>query len=86
MKLTKGQQGALAFIARYVGEHGYPPTMREVCVHLGATSTNAAATHIKALIDKGAVFRKERNASRGITITAAGHAYLRELEERSQLA
>lgn len=54
-------------------------TYREICSAIGATSTNAADCHVKALIRKGVVEhgdRRSRNISRRYLVTEAG---MREL-------
>jgi repressor LexA len=51
--LTKRQAEVLEFINRYLEEHGYPPTVREVAAHFGFRSPRAAHDHMKALQKKG---------------------------------
>jgi SOS-response transcriptional repressor LexA len=74
---TERQAEVLRFIARSISEHGFPPTLREVCLGLGLVSTNGASDHITGLIRKGMVTRAPL-ISRGIALTAAGRAYLAE--------
>lgn len=71
------QFAVLRFIAEHVTEHGYPPTLVEICDALGivSRSTNAAAQHIDALVRKGLVKRTPMT-SRGLAITAAGKEFL----------
>ena len=65
--LTARQQEILDFIRRFSRQEGYPPTMREIASTFGFSSTNAAASHVKALEKKGAI-RRHGQRSRGIVI------------------
>lgn len=51
--LTSRQAQVLEFINRYLEEHGYPPTVREVAGNFGFRSPRAAHDHMKALQRKG---------------------------------
>jgi repressor LexA len=51
-ELTERQREVLAFIAGYLKEHSYPPTMREIADHY-AISVKGAHDHITALKRKG---------------------------------
>lgn len=51
--LTKRQMQVLEFIDGFVGDHGYPPTVREVAARFGFRSPRAAHDHMKALQRKG---------------------------------
>jgi repressor LexA len=57
----------LAFIRQTVASKGYPPTLREICARFGWSSTNAAATYLRALAEKGYV-EIEPNKSRGLRL------------------
>lgn len=51
--LTDRQQKVYDLIVEQVGLSGYPPTIREIGLHLGIRSTNGVADHLKALKRKG---------------------------------
>ncbi len=68
MKLTLRQQEVLNLLIDYQRKHGFPPTTYELTGMLGCRSPNAAATHLKALVRKGAI-TITRGVSRGISIT-----------------
>lgn len=55
--LTERQREALEFIARMVDERGYPPSVRELCEHMGISSTRGALRHLEALEKKGYISR-----------------------------
>lgn len=62
--LTGKQASVLTYIRAYIRERGYPPTVREVALHLGGVSTNAAQGHLVALERKGWL-RRTPGVSRG---------------------
>ncbi len=47
-ELTARQKETLEFISRFIEEHGYPPTIREISAYFGV-SVKAAHDHVKAL-------------------------------------
>ncbi|MFR0771693.1 MAG: LexA family protein [Limosilactobacillus pontis] len=47
------QMAVLSYIHKQVTEHGYPPTVREICSAVGLSSTSTVHGHITRLIDKG---------------------------------
>jgi repressor LexA len=72
---TEGQKRVLAFIKAFQAEHGMPPTLRDICKYLGASSSNAAATFVNALIKKGLLERRPMIA-RGLKLTGKGYLCL----------
>ncbi len=66
-RLTARQQEIFDYLARHLEEHGYPPTLREICSEFGMRSTRAASDHLLALERKGFIART-RDRSRGIEI------------------
>lgn len=60
--LTTKQATVLDFIRSFILQHHYPPTMREMIEHFGWKSTNAAVTHLEALIGKGRITRDPAKA------------------------
>ncbi|WP_426729887.1 LexA family transcriptional regulator [Klebsiella quasipneumoniae] len=66
-KLSLRQKEVLNIIRAYQREHGFPPTTYELAGLMGCSSPNAAATHLKALENKG-VITISRGVSRGIKI------------------
>lgn len=54
MKPVKNKQLAvLNYIHKAVTEHGYPPTVREICSAVGLSSTSTVHGHINRLIEGG---------------------------------
>lgn len=66
--LTERQQSIYQFIQRYSRQHGFPPTIQEICREFDFSSTNAATQYLHALEKKGYVKRTVKGASRGIQI------------------
>jgi repressor LexA len=68
--LSPRQRVVLDFITDCITLRGYPPTLREICAHLGTTSTNGASDHIRALVRKGYLVHEDLK-SRAIRLVGA---------------
>jgi repressor LexA len=70
--LAPRQRQVLDVIAAHVDQMGIPPTLRELGDALGIRSTNGVADHIKALIKKGYLERKQAGSvrARSLRLTA----------------
>jgi repressor LexA len=66
--ITEKQHQFLLFLQNFVEEHGFPPTMKEMCIQMQLSSTNAANQYLQALERKGYLRRSTKGASRGIQI------------------
>ena len=51
--LTERQKEIMGWLAQYIVEHGYSPTVREMCLAFGFKNNNAAVVHLTALKRKG---------------------------------
>lgn len=69
---TERQQQVFDFIQSYIDNNGYPPTLREICAHLGVSGTLSAMRHLDALEKKG--YLKRDSGSRGIALTSPATA------------
>lgn len=58
--LTAQQQRTLSFIEQHLSDHGYPPTVREICDYLNVASSSTAHSHLSALVRKGYLRRDPR--------------------------
>ena len=65
--LTARQREIFEFILRTLREEGYIPSIREICLAFGFASTNAANSHLDALIRKGYLGRRA-GAARNLEI------------------
>lgn len=59
---TKKQKELLAFIAQFIGEHGYSPSYREIMSGLQYTSVATVALHVNNLIKRGHLRKRDRSA------------------------
>lgn len=66
-KLTARQQNILDYLISFVGEHGYPPSMREIGEFFGIRSTNGVSDHLRALERKGFISRSAQKG-RGLQL------------------
>jgi len=66
-KLTGRQSQILDYIRETVAASGMPPTVAEITVAMGVSSTNGIRGHLQALARKGAI-ELVPNASRGIRL------------------
>lgn len=57
--LTKRQQMVLDYIRRQIEDRGFPPTLREIGIHMGIRSTNGVNDHLRALERKGYLKRED---------------------------
>ena len=67
--LTTRQQQVFSFIAKHLKEQGYPPTLREIALHMGISGNAGVMSHLEALEKKGYI-RRQEGSSRGITLVA----------------
>jgi len=66
---TKRQKELLTFVDRFIAEHGYGPSYREVMKGLGYKSVSTVAVHIDGLISKG-YLRKRDNSARSLEVVS----------------
>lgn len=52
-KLTRKQEEVLTVIKKYIAEHGYAPSVREVCELMNLSSTATVFVHMRHLMKKG---------------------------------
>lgn len=69
-ELSPRQRRVLDFIRRYIAEHGYPPTIREICEACDISSTSVANYNLRRLAEAGYIRRSDR-LSRAIELTEA---------------
>jgi repressor LexA len=67
MNLTKRQQEIFDFVKKYVREHGYPPTVRDIGKAIGLTSSSTVHAHL-ANLEKLGVLRRDPTKPRAIEV------------------
>lgn len=65
--MTGRQREVFDFIKEFIGESGYPPTLREICARFGIKGPKNASKHLDALERKGFI-RRIANTSRAIEV------------------
>jgi repressor LexA len=73
MALSMRQQSMLKFIRRFVREHHFPPTIREIGEAVDISSTSVVNYNLNVLEKKGLIER-DRNVSRGLRVTEPDEA------------
>ena len=66
-ELTSRQEEILTFIKEYIVNHGYPPTIREICKAMGVSSPATVHAHLNNLEKKGFI-KKEDTKNRAIEL------------------
>lgn len=69
-KLTRKQQEIYDFILSFTGEHGYPPSVREIGAAVGLKSPSTVHFHMKGLEEAGAIIKAE-GKTRAISLPGA---------------
>ena len=67
LNLTKRQQEIFEFIKRYSGEHGYPPTVRDIGKAIGLTSSSTVHAHLSNL-EKLGLLRRDPTKPRALEL------------------
>jgi repressor LexA len=67
LNLTKRQQEIFDFVKRYVSEHGYPPTVRDIGKAIGLTSSSTVHAHL-ANLEKLGLLRRDPTKPRAIEV------------------
>ena len=66
-KLTNQQQKLLDTIKKFIANHGYAPTIRELCKEMNLSSTATVYVHLNNLEKKGAI-KKEDSKNRTLEL------------------
>lgn len=59
---TKKQRELLTYIEAFIAEHGYSPSYREIMTGLNYTSVATVALHVKSLIKRGHLRKRDYSA------------------------
>ncbi len=68
-RLSGRQQKILKFVNEYIGENGYPPSIREIGAAAGISSTSVVSYNLQRMEEKGYISR-DRDVSRGLKLTS----------------
>lgn len=72
-QISEKQQRILDFIAAFITERGYPPSVREIGEAVGLRSSSTVHAHLNALRDAGYLERASHK-TRALTLTGAASA------------
>lgn len=72
MRPTKKQRELLDFIEKFVLEHGYGPSYREIMRGCDYSSVATVATHVNNLITRGHLTKRDRSARSLEVVKQAG--------------
>jgi repressor LexA len=67
LSLTKRQQEIFDFVKRYVSEHGYPPTVRDIGKAIGLASSSTVHAHL-ANLERLGMLRRDPTKPRAIEV------------------
>ena len=67
--LSLRQEGIMDFIRKYLGENGFPPSIREIGKAVGISSTSVVNYNLRRLEERGYLSR-EKEVSRGLRLSA----------------
>ncbi len=75
-KLTSRQMKAFEFIRSHSDEHGYAPTLRELCEYMGYKAVGSAQDVIASLRKKGYIITPNKQTARSLALTDRSREYL----------
>ncbi len=67
-KLSERQRNMLRYIERYIQDHGFPPTIRQIGENTGINSTSVVNYNLNKLVQAGYLTRSQ-HVSRGLRLT-----------------
>ena len=70
---TKKQRELLEFIEKFIAEHGYSPSYREIMSGLSYNSVATVALHVNSLIKRGHLVKRDHSA-RSLEVVASEEA------------
>ncbi len=62
LRPTKKQKELLSFIEKFIAEHGYSPSYREIMTGLNYNSVATVALHVNNLIKRGHIRKRDHSA------------------------
>ncbi|WP_420137870.1 LexA family protein [Sphingomonas sp.] len=68
LALTPREHQALTFIAGYISDHGFAPTLVEICDGIGAARSRGRAHALVTQLEQKKAIRRVRGQDRGIVL------------------
>ena len=73
----KKRQEILEMIIRYIEEHGYPPTYREIGEAVGLASNSSVNSHICRMLEDGMLETDEETPGSSRAIRVPGYKFVK---------
>ena len=70
-KVSDAPQRILRYISEYDGQHGFSPTIREICAGIGICSASTVHRHVKKLKEQGVLIETKPGSPRSLAISSA---------------
>ncbi len=70
-KISDAPQRILRYISEYDGQHGFSPTIREICTGIGICSASTVHRHVNRLKEKGILIETKPGSPRSLAINSA---------------
>lgn len=82
---TKKQKELLTFIEKFIAEHGYSPSYREIMDGLNYNSVATVSLHVNSLIKRGHLRKRDRSA-RSLEVVSEGEQAAQPKVTSNQIA
>lgn len=70
-KVSDAPQRILRYISEYDGQHGFSPTIREICAGIGICSASTVHRHVNRLKEQGILIETKPGSPRSLAINSA---------------
>ena len=70
-KVSDVPQRILRYISDYDGQHGFSPTIREICAGIGICSSSTVHRHVNKLKEQGILIETKPGSPRSLAICSA---------------
>ena len=70
-KVSDAPQRILRYISEYDGQHGFSPTIREICAGIGICSASTVHRHVNKLKEQGILIETKPGSPRSLAINIA---------------
>ena len=75
-KLSERQQQILDYITDFTATEGYPPSVREICNHVGLSSPSSVQSHLEKLRDAGYLQKADGKMRTAVVTNPAPHGQI----------
>lgn len=75
-KLSERQQQILDYITDFTAAEGYPPSVREICNHVGLSSPSSVQSHLEKLRNAGYLQKADGKMRTAVVTNSAPHGQI----------